>query len=525
MCFSPSLAKLWLKEFKREPKMEWLRNLREQLFVSKYIILSIGSEGTTIAVASKTEIIYYTYISAEARQDIARYAVIFEKYQHLPIYILLDNKEIESNLDELPAVSNFIGSDVAAQFITKKFSENDIVAHNVLGIEFDKLEKWKTLFISTPITEPIKDILKEIVAKCPTRLLGIYFLPMELTTIIPTLKNSTDPIIYEDSNKTAIPDIFITVNKNTGVRLIITEGSHLLLNKVTPYPTGKSLEYLRGVIEQDVEDAIILSKKEYNAKCNLILLLEDKMHKFFQSTPKLNIYKTYLCNIEDFTSSHNPSINRKKFSDLFLISLFLRSPYKKAYNHKMNQLDNLSLFNKWGFKPFFAGALLLFLVNAYNFVRTQQNYSIISKYNTLYFTYSNEYSKLRKKYPDVKSFNKVIDVLFIKQKIEQEKLDPILVAKECLKSKPVILDIQSIKWKLLQNDRATQEEGVLSIYGEIASTKKEDLKTSLLEYKNHLQRAFPKYHINYKRAGSYKEGGKYISNAMITIILRREYVR
>jgi hypothetical protein len=378
------------------PRVLKIAKLCHNFLYKENIIIFLGRNGVVISAFLQGQIIESKFIPSEAQDDLGQYSEFFDKFKEFHIFFLIDDSLSKISHVSLPILQGLVQTNPIEKFINEYFTQDDIVAYHVYDITKQPNELGRTIIVSTQYAKPISTITEYILGN-RFKFGGIYHCALELQIIIDKILNKIGK---------SCPDylqIFVTLLKCSGIKLVIKYRSDLIDIKTLEYPPNKSDDYIQGLIEQIVNDNLILLKNDIEnlaLKICIIFLADGNLNTLLKQS-NFGEHKLICVSSQDLFHSEEDS-DTTQLSDNVITKFFVNQKNFLAFSSDIRIITKLNLLNLFIFKPFIVTiAILLFALLSTN-LKTLENYHKSSSLRAKAYKSLEEYRNIKNKYPYIK---------------------------------------------------------------------------------------------------------------------------
>lgn len=501
-----------------------LHNILSKIFAHFQLNIYIGSFGTLIVAIKRNKIFDFYFIGHSSEHELEKCNEFFKKYSKTKIHIIIDDK-VKLEEVNLPIIDHLGYRSAIQSFINKNFDSSEIVAYKVTQLSQRRSSNSINIAIAnTELSPPITGWLDKIFSRNKYSLGGIYFMAFEAENIIKFLSLKDENISTSEN----ILNILITPTYAGGIKSIALYKSKVIMDKTTPYPFGKSLEYLQGIIENEASEAIYGVRKivaEQEIPTQIIILTSEELTNLISLNDINADYKNIL-KIEDFIqvkTEHKQFFNPRHFSDLILANIFAKHKNYNAKNSKLTTLINLSWLNQIIFKPILIGAIGIILYAGKIQFQVLENQGEIHNKQQLLISAENEYRNIKQKYDKINDFDAIIDVIALQMQLLEPQENPNEVITNLLKfHQDMKIEIEEIKWKILEANKY-QHPGKSQIIIDVNflhnNNEQIEMQNILKSYIHKMREKFSAYTATYRRS---KKHHANLFNIPVTIILTQK---
>ena len=395
----------------------------------------------------------------------------------------------------LPVFTSIIKANPIDKFISENYKPEDIVAYKLHKIDNQHGEVWNICISSSPFIPVISEILEYIIKKS-LKYSGMYFLSLELGTVIDTILEITE---NEECGNNL--QIFTTVTQASDIRIVVKYRNNIMSEQVIEYPRDKSDMYIHGTIEQAISDKLLYYKeyiKNLNLKICLIFLLDTNLKKLANL---INLNQDTLISVSADDLSLKINQNSGHFQDLAIIKLLNNSNSYLALNKPLKSITKLTLINNILFKPVIA--IILCMVCTLCYLKYQEFYvqSQTAELNNKYFNLTQEYRDVQKKHPEFSNVNELVDLYNLDRIINKEPNTPYNDLKSLLTLQDNRLQINKLSWRIIDPLLINIPDSKLEISFVISYTGPVDTKSNGLkvinQYAEYLKNNFVNYNVTF----------------------------
>lgn len=437
---------MWLLNKKHKTSSSFT-NLLSNIFAYSQIVILIGRYGISTGVIKSNSVIEYSFIPylKDNELDLNTLNSFLEKHKYLRVYLLIDSPQTQVTTERLPVVSNFGRKNVAENYIADELPKENISAYKVIGFDKEPVETWHVVVATNPFEGAVKEVINFVIGK-DMKVGGIYFLSLEMMPIFEKVAKSyiNEENIYTEK---ASIKIYAIATESLGVKIFATLYDEPIINRSVEYPYGKSKEYLQGVIENEVSEALTELKHPINDgghRVKVIVVGDNQVANLLKAAD----FHTDWAQIVSIENLKRENEKLNEFADFILMRLFAKNKKFEAGNQNTRYLGNLVWTSALGFIPLDITAVLLMAYNIYLFADTKLIWNKIYETNNIYFSHVAEYRELKKNFPEIKEINAVADLLALQDIINSSSPKPYKLAKALFENLPNSFKVEKLTWEL-----------------------------------------------------------------------------
>ncbi len=424
-------------------KLEFIVNLLNNLFHKKNITIFLGKNGIMLAALKKNQVQDSIFVEYGSEKYHQKYRKFLSNYKGHHVMFLLDHNECELDHEMLPILSSLIKINPVDKFISEKYKPEDIVAYNVYEVNNHNGEIWNTCIATTPFSPPLSDILEYVIKKS-FKYSGMYFLSLELTTIIDRILQISGKLEYLEHLQ-----IFTIITKASNIKIIVKYKNNIMSEKTVEFPYDKSDMYLIGTIEQAISDKLLFYKqyiKTLDKPPCIIFLVDNALKKLISQLKLENCNILALSEDNLKLASHH---SNDRFQDSALMELFNNFTTHLASNKPLKAITKLTLLNRAVFKPIIAiisGMVLTLCLFKYQAITAQ---SQANDLNNQYYKLAEEYRQVKKRNPELLNVSDLLEMYNLQNIIARQSSTPFDHYKILVLTQHKNLKINKLSWKLV----------------------------------------------------------------------------
>jgi hypothetical protein len=385
------------------------------MFSSKTFVITIGNNGTIVALHNKKNIISKIFIEELSDDGKIEIEKIFKQNKQATIYILLDTVDQSYKKKIYPSIRK---TDIHRIAKRDLFSDGDSQSiKNFLILSNRKIHdksqlhsvKWNSetgaklecLFISASNADFINKWI-DYLLDLPNRVAGIYMLPAEAFSFFKIIKNAID---NRSKIKNKKNDLYLIIiqNKVCGTRQIVFNEQGVIFTRVVNYDFSNA-NFLEKY-EQDIYSTFEYLKRLYRDvalnELDIINILPDNIIDFLKTSanPELNYINLNPHSIAKEVGNQKIIPTNSSNCDLLISNVFANSKkFLKFTNEKIKKLEDFFVIS---ISIFYANTVVLFLIilsiigNIYFYNSGEK---IIEKFDGERLGASNELSRIKKSF-------------------------------------------------------------------------------------------------------------------------------
>jgi cell division protein FtsL len=448
--------------------MFWKKILTEK---STVLQVSIGSEGAVVLYIRGDVIEQRLFIRTTSRHDTAKLIQILEQDKDVAVHIYLDTLDQTYIQRNIPFVLTFSSSKIAQQRIAKEVPEDYLKVCIKLGQTAVGRKDWIYTFVSAPYEPPFSQWI-DFFLYHHSVIEGIYFLPVELSRMLPFLRGTRaldkeskswlNTVLHTHSKLKHFGwEILITQSKASGFRQTVFYNGRIVLSRVLVGIKSADPAIVAGDIELEVTNSLEYLANVfmgfYDKQIDVYIIMSDEICSQIRrdKLPKhTKIYTPY--NFAKLVGVVECS-EYDKFVDPFILAAFVESKdiVKRVY---IQMSERLYLARKY---LYILRGMTHGLVAIFAFLLISNIYNMIS-YEIEIFDYKNEIQQARWDVEDVKheiselskhqnigiNINKVLEIVDVHKFFDDKHISNENALSLISKSLPADIRVGSIQWYL-----------------------------------------------------------------------------
>jgi hypothetical protein len=385
------------------------------MFSKKTFVITIGNNGTIIALHNKKNIISKIFVeelSDDSKKEIEK---IFKQNKNVTIYILLDTADQSYKKKIYPSIRKSDIHRIAKRDLVSdgdnQSIKNFLILNNKKTREKNQLHsvKWNSetgsklecLFISASNADFINKWI-DYLLDLPNRVAGIYMLPAECYSLFKIIKNAID---NRSKIKNKKNDLYLIIlqNKVSGVRQMVFNEQGIIFTRVVNYNFSK--EDFIEKFEQDIYSTFEYLKRLYRDvslnELDIINILPENVLEILKNTsnPELNYINLSPSIIAKEIGNQKIISNNSNNCDLMISNIFANSKkFLKFTNDKIKKLEDFYFIS---LSIYYANAIAIFIIIFSlfaNIIFYKQGEKSIDQSETQRLSSSNELSRIKKNF-------------------------------------------------------------------------------------------------------------------------------
>lgn len=410
------------------------------------LIVIIGNYGTSLIALKNNRILDHQFIDKAHDDNINGFQALIKKYNKTKIHIFIDDENTKLKTVSIPVFNNIVASRVIERFTSKEYNADDIIAYNIIDITKSPIETWRVNISSTKYDNLIKNWIKYIILS-NNEIGDLHFVNLESQTLINLITKQQFISSQDNSIK-----LYVFNSASLGLRQFAIHNSDLLVDSHTELPKDKSINYLSGFIDNEINETILYLNKVKNIDLDIDLYLsveEEIAEKL--STKNYHANNFQLISIAEIYNHLKIKRTKNDFSQKFLdiiVAVILSQDKKyKATNSKIKKFSELVSFNKIAFKFAFLTLISLFVISGLNkFKETKIEHRIKLAEQKL-LELNSEYAQLKSEYKHIKNIEAVSQIFLYRDHLKTYNKKPFDLLRKFLKIEANNIKINSINWK------------------------------------------------------------------------------
>lgn len=492
-----------IKSTLKLPKFGVFTNLFNNLLCSRNLVILAGDYGLTLIAFKYDRVIDNLFITVkkskndEPEYDSNSYQKFLTKYKSANIFFLIASSDQTIHHELLPILPSIVGNNPIKHFIAENFYAEDIVAYNVYNITTNANEELHTVFASTPYT-PLMAGLLDCILKKKLNFAGIYFLSLEIQTIIDNLLKTTGNSKYGNYLQ-----ICVTILKAGGIKFVVKHKKNILDSKFMEYHADKSYLYLAGQIEEEINTYLIFFKnyaKRFNLKTCIIFLAPLALKEPLQQINPSNSQILHLSGNEiskDFKHT-NSEESGKPFADTQIIQLFNQHKSFLGLNNSLQAIMQINFLNLIIFKPLLIITVILLCVLVNLKIHTTYNHYKKDAIDKEYYKVAKKYHEIKEKYPNIYETINIADIYFFERLLARPVQTPFEMLEKFLASLNKKVHVKNISWSFSDANKLSAQHVRLNTGLKLINNSPsiEQSNRELDDYMNNLQLNFKGFNID-----------------------------
>jgi hypothetical protein len=434
------------------PRIKFKAGLLSQLkmlfIYKKNIVVLHGNKGVFLSAFINYKLVENSFIAFQENSlDLNAYKSFLDKFRNFNVIFLLDGPECKMRHDLIPLLQSIVKTDSIEQFISGYFNKDDIIAYYIYEVITNPSEVCSTIIVSTPCVPPLSEMLECTLQNASLNFKGLYFLALELNTLI-------NKIIYNTNNNKYANyfQICVFFLEASGIKFVIKHKNNIIKTSNFDYPTDKSNSYIQGIIEQEINDCLILFKNyisNLNNEVCILFIVDDNFQTLLKHT-NLGDHTAIFIPVDDILKEQNLLPN--KFIDSHVSQLFLKYKNFLAYNNYLKSIERLNVIGSISLKLFSIVILILLFIAGTIKYHTYVNNNETLFLGKKYYSVSQEYHDVKSKYPYINNTINLADFYVIEKLLEEPVVLPFDLLQKLIIAIGPEFQLQQIKWELTNID-------------------------------------------------------------------------
>jgi len=383
------------------------------MFSSKTFVITIGNNGTIVALHNKKNIISKVFIeelSDDSKKEIEK---IFMQNKKVTIYILLDTIDQSYKKKIYPSIRKADIHRIAKRDLVSDGDSQSIKNFLILSNRkiHDKTQlhsvKWNSetgaklecLFISASNADFINKWI-DYLLDLPNRVAGIYMLPAESFAFLKLIKNAID---NRSKIKNKKNDLYLIIiqNKASGTRQMVFNEQGIIFTRVVNYNFSNA-DFIEK-FEQDIYSTFEYLKRLYRDvalnELDIVNIMPDDIIEILKSSanPELNYININPSSIAKEIGNHKIVPSNCSNCDLLISNVFANSKkFLKFTNDKIKKLEDFFVIS---ISIYYANAIAIFFIviaifgNVFSYHSGEKK---IEQFDSERLSASNELSRIKK---------------------------------------------------------------------------------------------------------------------------------
>lgn len=491
------------------PFREKVLSKLKSLFNRQDLIIFVGDNGIN-AIESKDGKLFSEKVFIHSNIDHnEEFRNLLKKYSNNKVKIILNFKETLLIHDSLTVLSGLSKSNPVIKYCENQFNSSDYYCYKVYSVNHSQAEMWNIVVASVPENYFIQNLVK-LVFEYDIYIEGFYlyqFLTSEIGINIGLKhKLNLNEFVYS----------VVSINASSGINISIHHAGDIMHNIICEYPPDKSLEYIEGVIEQQLSESWLRFKtyvKDNNLKIANIFVLPDGLHELI-SKQNYEVNASISVSYSEITDFKPPLIG----SDAVITKLV------KNYNvasSKGKRLSNYYFYNflkEIIFKPIYLLITIFLLCSLYYKINYYKVYNETQNTYNSYYKVSESLRGISLKYPEVDNVIVLADLYNLQKLLDGRIPLPFNLVNELINNLPSTeLNIKQVNWDLVTSKLGSNYNFNLSIVIEVNEGDEGNAFNQINAVIANVKSKYPTYDIAYLRDHNknYNIGSKAITIKLI----------
>lgn len=208
-------------------------------------VLILGDDGGILVYMQGSTVVRRLFAPSAQPDHTASIVELMRSQPNVPLYILADVMDQQYVRHSFPPVSSLSVAGLVNRRMDRDFQAEDLKGALPLGRDKTGRKEWNYLLISLANT-PLMQQWVELVVELPNELKGIYLVPVEVQTYLPTLRK------HLGGAAAATWQLLVTHNKVSGFRQVVLKDGKLVFTRVTQAIDDGVAAVIAGNIEQEI---------------------------------------------------------------------------------------------------------------------------------------------------------------------------------------------------------------------------------------------------------------------------------
>lgn len=328
------------------------------------------------------------------------------RYPTYTIYLLWDNT-INIVHEEVPVLQSLRRENPVVEYLHSKYDHpRYCISYDVHSVTGKEPEIWDLELFIGDLSERWQQFINTVI-KDGQKFGGVYIMPQILPKILHAISRAQG-IIPSPCNV----QIFVVFSYISGLRAVVTDERKVILAKDLPYPSDASLEYIRGVIEQELSDITIflnnyLGKGNQEVKNVTLLLPEELATRCSKSN--FGFTNQYVLSSPKLSLTDNEKAKAGYDVDLMLAQYFYAAAQYQSYNISLAKLSKIRHTSSLILWPTWITMFILGVVEWGIIYETKSLNKQVQQANIEFNIKSEEFRALKVKFPTINHLNRLAD--------------------------------------------------------------------------------------------------------------------
>lgn len=362
-----------------------------------------------------------------------------EKNRNSNAKFIINSKEIKLEHESLPVIDSIGKIDPIEKYCASNLHSTDICSYKVYSIIKGQAEIWKGVICWIPLTETIQKCLY-LIKENGIAFEAVYFYNFCVQQI------ATDISWANKVNLSEYMYTTISISKSSGVVITLNNQGNILSEVRCDYPVDKSLEYLQGVVEQNVSDIWLKFKaltSETEVKKANIFIIPDKLKDLLEKSKSEVECNLFAQNIDEDEDSIKA-----------LVRYFAKSKQQDGVSYEIKSYQRYQFINSLFFIPYCAVMLFMLVYIAYlKFSVYQLDRTSSELYNN-YSKVSEEIRSNAQNFPEIANISQLADLYNLRSQLTEKKPLPFGIIEDFLRIANNDLEVNKISWSQKGDSRS-----------------------------------------------------------------------
>lgn len=468
--------------------------------LKKDVIILFGGNGVFIKTFDKKSVSQEIFVDFSGN-FMDKIEVFLKSLQNYHVYFVLDIDNIDIKHEVIPILQSLVKTHPIEHFISDHYGQDQLVSYSVQEQKEDE-KMLHTTIASCHVNESLLLLLKYGL-KNDFKFSGLYFLTLELPKIIDKILLSNLDVDLVSATEDLV-HVFVTITKSSGIKIIVKRHNDIKSIKNIKIPEDKSVNYIHGMLEQNVSDTLLYLKVYLNqikhSEVLVVFMLDSDMKSLIQQSSFTNCRIVYLDHQVLTTDVKNNNYGEFSYADSVLVQAFNQRHYYPAINGDFRDAQKFTFTNSFIFKPLY---LILLCMLGMLLVHSLRYFLMQNKMHTIaneYYALGQQYRALRAKNEINPNMTNIID-LYDLNELDLVSSSPIQIYEEFInfvKSRMINDDVQVVlqifDWSNMHTtkdrDHAIDDHSMINARILFDYVAKYETKTSALQQLENLLKEF-----------------------------------
>lgn len=415
---------------------------------------------------------------------------ILEDFKSYKVSLMLDSSDVSLNHHEIQKNTNVSLDNEISQYLSTTLKKNELVEYKMCSRKNDAVVN---LCISSMVPNSSTKSWIEGVLSKSKKFQSVHFLNLQMPQILNQILQRFH-LARDDRHFS----ILVTITATSGIRIIGMEQSAVLYDKTIDYDSDKARELIKDTVNHEVGNCLnfMSAHLTQNEQLSVVFFVPHELQIVLQNTNFLNV-DTIIVPVE-----HSEMTNG--LMDGWLLDVLGGKLKDKlgssATNAKLAKFTRFKNFLCKFFKPLQVVILCLFVLLVINEMKIFRDHYKMRDIGHRYFNILEQYSELKKQYPNINDFDELITFQSANLVMHQPQIVPFDNLEKIFNVLWNNLIVKKVSWKVQESGTEnTQKQQIFEIVGQYTE-RVEKSDAGILSLKNDilaLQRALPKFVVEY----------------------------